>query len=347
MTSLYSVATGLTLSVCGWHLQIYQVKWYEVDFKNKMKNKLLVISVSLLAGLFVGCGGGGGGVSSSNNSNPDTQVAPVIEKSITIFDTPGQQLSLPKLMLSSSTGQLTVAAQGSDKVFTFDLSDGRLISSYSVNDPIGVAFKTGTSDVYYAAGSGVFTGGGSTIISNVAGNYYGLTFTSATDFYVGNISGSGTVVKYSVASQIPQDTIDQSNGLTGFPSALVSYNGFIYASLTDQKIVKIDPVTKVVTPLSWGRFDHPNGIVIDSGYAYIANNGASNNGDGGYISRVKLSDGTNEIFASDTVGAWKTSSTGFCGPAGVATYGGYLYVSNGTCASANGNQNKIFKIRIP
>jgi len=309
--------------------------------------KILIGSGLFFAALLMGCGGGGGGGAPSS-SNTSTSPAPVIEKSITIFDTPGQQLNLPKLMLASSTGQLTVAAQGSNKVYTFDLADGHLVGlPYAVSNPIGVAFKTGTSDVYYAAGSGVFTGGGSSIISNVSGNYYGLTFTSATDFYVGNISGSGTIVKYTVASQTPQDTIDQTNGLTGFPSALVTYNGFIYASLTDQQIVKINPVTKVVTPLSWGHFDHPNGIVIDGTYAYIANNGASNNGDGGYISRVKMSDGTNEVFASDTVGAWKTTSTGFCGPAGVALYDVYLYVSNGTCASANSNQNKILKIRIP
>ncbi len=309
--------------------------------------KILIGSGFFFAALLMGCGGGGGGGSSSSGAS--SPPATVIEKSITIFETPGQQLSLPKLMLSSSTGLLTVAAQGSNKVYTFDLADGHLVIpyTYTVTNPIGVAFKTGTSEVYYAAGSGVFTGGGSSIISNVSGNYYGLTFTSSTDFYVGNISGSGTIVKYTVASQTPQDTIDQTNGLTGFPSALVTYNGFIYASLTDQQIVKINPVTKVITPLSWGHFDHPNGIVIDGTYAYIANNGASNNGDGGYISRVKMSDGTNEVFASDTVGAWKTTSTGFCGPAGVALYDGYLYVSNGTCASGNSNQNKILKIRIP
>lgn len=312
-----------------------------------MKNRKLVICASLLVGVIAGCGGGGGGVSSSSDSNLTTPVTPIIEKSITIFETPGQQLSLPRLMLSSSTGQLTVAAQGSDKVYTFDLSDGHLVSAYAVNDPIGVAFKSGTSEVYYAAGAGIYTGGGSTIISNVSGNYYGLTFTSSTDYYVGNISGSGTIVKYTVASQIPLDTIDQTNGLTGFPSALVTNNGFIYASLTDQKIVKIDPLTKVVTPMSWGHFDHPNGIVIDGGYAYIANNGPLNNGDGGYISRVKISDGSNEVFASDTVGVWKTANKGFCGPAGVAVYETYLYVSNGTCASSNSNQNKILKIKIP
>jgi hypothetical protein len=310
-----------------------------------MKNNCSIHTLLICTAL-VGCGGGGG--SSASGNTQDLSLTSVIEKSITNFDTPGQQLNLPKLMLSSNTGQLTVAAQGSDMVYTFDLSDGHLVTSYAVNDPIGVAFKTGTSDVYYAAASGVFTNGGSTIISNVSGNYYGLTFTSSTDFYVGNISGSGSIVKYTVASQTPQDTI--TVGLTGFPSALVTYDGFIYASLTDQKIVKIDPATKGVTPLNWGSFDHPNGIVIYGSYAYIANNGASNNGDGGYISRIKLSDGTNEVFASESLGVWKTNSKGFCGPAGVAAYDGYLYVSNGSCSSGSvgsGNQNKILKIKIP
>jgi hypothetical protein len=77
------------------------------------------------------------------------------------------------------------------------------------------------------------------------------------------------------------------------------------------------------------------------------NNGPNNNGVGGYISRIKMSDGTPERFVSDSIGIWQTESKGFCSPTGLAVYGGYLYVSNGTCPSNDGNKNKILKVKLP
>jgi hypothetical protein len=86
-------------------------------------------------------------------------------------------------------------------------------------------------------------------------------------------------------------------------------------------------------------------MAIDGDYAYIANAGDSN-GNNGYISRVKISDGSKEVFASSSIGLWQTTGVGFCGPSGLAIYDKYLYVSNGTCTNAV-NQNQILKIKLP
>ncbi len=305
--------------------------------------KIRIVTGLFLAALVMGCGGGGGGSSPVN-----TPAVTIPAKTITLFDTGSQVLSSPKLMVFSGDGLLTVAVQGSDRVDTFNVNNGSLVSSFTVNDPIGVAVKTdpsnGATTVYYAAGSGIYTGGGSTVVANVAGNYYGLTFLSSTEFYVGNISGSGTVVKYTSASINAQGTL---SGFSGFPSALVAHNGFIYATLTDGNIAKINPSNGTHSNVAWGVFENPNGIAIDGDYAYVANNGPSNDGVGGYISRIKLSDGSNERFVSDTIGIWQTATQGFCSPTGLAVYSGYLYVSNGTCPSNDGNKNKILKVKLP
>jgi len=305
-----------------------------------MKEKPTLLMFLLLLAL-TGCGGGGGGGGSS-------VAAVVAAKTITLFDTGTVTLSLPKLMAFSGNGLLTVAVQGSDRVDTFEVNTGGRVSSFAVNDPIGVSVKTdpitGAASVYYSAGSGIYTGGGSSVVSNVAGNYYGLSFLSSTEFYVGNISGSGAVVKYTSASINPQATI---TGFSGFPSALIAHNGFIYATLTDGNIAKIDPANATYTYVAWGAFENPNGIAIEGDYAYVANNGPNNNGVGGYISRIKMSDGTPELFVSDSIGIWQTASQGFCSPTGLAIYGGYLYVSNGTCPSNDGNKNKILKVKLP
>lgn len=310
--------------------------------KGRMK-KIFVGTGLLFSALLMGCGGGGGGGSPVNNP-----VSTIAAKTITLFDTGSQVLSSPKLMAFSGNGLLSVAVQGSNRVDTFNVSNGALVSSFAVNDPIGVAVKTdpltGATTVYYAAGSGIYTGGGSTVVANVGGNYYGLTFLSSTEFYVGNISGSGTVVKYTSASINAQGTV---SGFSGFPSALVAHGGYVYATLTDGNVAKINPIDGSHTNVAWGVFENPNGIAIDGDYAYVANNGPSNNGVGGYISRIKLSDGSNERFVSDTIGIWQTSTQGFCSPTGLAVYGGYLYVSNGTCPSNDGNKNKILKVKLP
>ncbi len=306
--------------------------------------KILVGIELFLAALLMGCGGGGGGGESGTVDPAPTIVA----KTITLFDTGSHALSSPKLMAFSGNGLLTVAVQGSNRVDTFNVNNGVRVSSFNVNDPIGVAVKTdpltGATSVYYAAGSGIYTGGGSTVVANVGGNYYGLTFLSSTEFYVGNISGLGTVVKYTSASINAQGTL---SGFSGFPAALVAHNGFIYATLTDGNIAKINPNNGTHTNVAWGVFENPNGIAIDGDYAYVANNGPSNNGVGGYISRIKLSDGSNERFVSDTIGTWQTPTQGFCSPTGLAVYSGYLYVSNGTCPSNDGNKNKILKVKLP
>lgn len=297
-----------------------------------------------LATTLLACGGGGGGGGGANDAPA------VAAKTITLFETGSQTLSLPKLMAFSGSGLLTVAVQGLNRVDTFNVNTGSLVSSYSVTDPpFGVAVKndavTGAASLYYTAGDGIYKDGGpTTVVTKVGGNYYGLAFLSSTEFYVGNISGLGTVVKYTSSSINPQATI---TGLSGFPSALIAHNGFIYATLTDGNIAKINPTNLTHTHVDWGVFENPNGIAIDGDYAYVANNGPNNNGVGAYISRIKMSDGSQERFVSDTVGVWQTPTPGFCSPAGLAIYAGYLYVSNGTCPSNDGNKNKILKVKLP
>lgn len=307
----------------------------------KITKSLLV--VFLMASL-LGCGGGGGGSTSSNTS------VPVYEKTITSFDTTSHPLTTPKLMAFSSAGQLTVVDHAS--IVTFNTANGNLVSEYFVTNPFGVAVKPGTNDVYYTGGAagnqGVFVNGTQVPIPNTNANLYGIAFATAQDWYVANVAGS--VLIYQNNSRGNPTSV---NVPTGLPSALVSNNGLIYISLAgaNASILSFnpanasDPTNHGFTTLAWGTFDFPNGMVIDGGYAYIVNAGDSN-GDGGYISRVKISDGTKEVFASNLVGVWQTAGVGFCGPAGVAIYDKYLYVSNGTCTSGI-NQNQILKIKLP
>jgi hypothetical protein len=273
----------------------------------------------------------------------------VYEKTITVYDTSSHPLSTPRLMTFSSTGLLAVADHAS--IVTFDTANGSLASEYLVTNPFGVAVKPNTNDVYYTGGTngnqGVFLNGNSVSIPNTNANLYGISFTTAQDWYVANVAGS--VLIYLNTSRGNPAFVPVPLGL---PSALVSSNGLIYVSLSgaNASILEFNPANAAgpdngFTTLPWGTFDFPNGMAIDGDYAYIANAGDAN-GDNGYISRVKISDGSDkEVFASDSVGVWRTSGVGFCGPAGLAIYDKYLYVSNGTCTSGI-NQNQILKIKL-
>jgi len=302
-----------------------------------MKYKFLAFLLCLVATL-PGCGGGGGGGASSNPS-----VVPY-EKTITSFSTTSHPLTAPKLMTFSGTGFLTVADSAS--VVTFNTASGSVVSNYVVTNPFGVAVKPGSNDVYYTGGSagnqGVFLNGQQISIPNTGANLYGIAFTTAQDWYVAKVAGS--ILIYQNTSQGNPASVPVPGGL---PSALVANNGLIYVSLSGPaaSILSFDPANLGFTPLPWGTFDFPNGMAIDGDYAYIANAGDLN-GDNGYISRVKISDGTKEVFASSSIGVWQTTGVGFCGPSGLAIYDKYLYVSNGTCTNAV-NQNQILKIKLP
>lgn len=304
-------------------------------------NTLKLTLAFLLLTTLLGCGGGGGGGANS--------IAAVYEKTITIFDTSSHPLFTPRLMTFSSTGLLTVADHAS--IVTFNTANGSVASEYVVTNPFGVAVKPNTNDVYYTGGTagnqGVFVNGVQVPIPNTNANLYGIAFATAQDWYVANVAGS--VLIYQNNSRGSPTSVPVP---VGFPSALISSNGLIYLSLAgaNASILKFnpanaaDPVNHGFTTLPWGTFDFPNGLAIDGDYAYVVNAGDVN-GDNGYISRVKISDGSKEVFASNSVGVWRTSGVGFCGPAGLAIYDKYLYVSNGTCTSGI-NQNQILKIKL-
>ena len=307
-----------------------------------MKNKLTPLTFLLLLAMS-GCGGGGGGTSNDTST--------VAAKTITLFDTGTVTLSLPKLMAFSGNGLLTVAVQGSDRVDTFDVNSGNRVSFLSVVNPFGVAVKTGTNDVYYTGGTsgnqGVFLNGVQVPIPNTSANLYGIAFTNAQNWYVANVAGSILIYLNNVQGNPVSVPVP-----SGLPSALIANNGLIYVSLAGPaaSILSFNPANSSApgngfTVLPWGTFDFPNGMAIDGEYAYIANGGL--NGNNGYISRVKISDPSdNEVFASSSVGIWRTSGVGFCNPSGLAIYDKYLYVSNGTCANSI-NQNQILKIKLP
>lgn len=298
----------------------------------------------LLSATLLGCGGGGGGAGAVN-----PPVA-VYEKTITSFDTSSHPLTTPRLMTFSSAGLLTVAEQAA--IVTFNTANGSVVSTYAVQNPFGVAVKPGTNDVYYTGGAsanqGVYVNGVQVSIPNTNANLYGIAFTTANDWYLANVAGR-LLIYQNNSPATPTSFVPVP---TSFPSALLSNNGLVYVSLAGAGAPILsfnpanaaDPTTHGFTTLPWGTFDFPNGMAIDGDYAYIANAGDVH-GDNGYISRVKISDGTKEVFASNSVGVWRTTAVGFCGPAGLAIYDKYLYVSNGTCSSGI-NQNQILKIKL-
>jgi hypothetical protein len=309
-----------------------------------MKTLKLIFAFLLFATL-LGCGGGGGGA--TGGENPQLTV---YEKTITSFDTSSHPLTAPRLMTVSSAGLLTVAEQAS--IVTFNTTNGSVASTYAVSNPFGVAVKPGTNDVYYTGGAnsnqGVFVNGNQVPIPSTNANLYGIAFATSQDWYVADVAASLLIYQNNSRGNPTSVPVP-----TGLPSALVSNNGLIYVSLAGAhaSILSFNPANAsdpinhgFTTLLSWGTFDFPNGLAVDGDYAYIANAGDAH-GDNGYISRVKISNGTKEVFASNSVGIWRTTGMGFCGPAGLAIYNKYLYVSNGTCTSGI-NQNQILKINL-
>lgn len=307
--------------------------------------KFIFLFVTLFfSSLLVGCGGGGGGGGGSG-----APAVAIYEKTITTFDTANHPLSSPKLMTFSGVGLLTVVDHAS--IVTFDINNSHVTSEYFVTAPFGVAVKPGTNSVYYTGGApgnqGVYSANTSIPIPNTSANLYGIAFTNAQDWYVANVAGSILIYANNQAGTTSSVAVP-----AGLPSSLIANNGLIYVSLAgpSASILEFNPANVNApnhgfTVLPWGTFDFPNGMAVDGGYLYIANAGDAN-GNNGYVSRVKISDGTKEVFASASAGVWQTARVGFCGPAGLAIYDKYLYVSNGTCTTGV-NQNSILKIKLP
>jgi hypothetical protein len=321
-------------------------------------NKEITALVLFFSTILMGCGGGGGGGASQTDSGGP--VLPPYEKTISTFATSAYALIEPKLMVVSGAGLLTVVDKSfGGSVVTFNTTDGSVHGTrLAVSNASGVAVQPVTSTIYYT-GDGVnnqtvLANGNPAGIPDTGGNLYGLVFTSQQDLYVANISGSGSILVYSNFNPAATPSV---SSLGGFPSSLVANGNLIYISMSgnDASILELDPshINDVphhgVRTLPWGTFKFPNGIAIDGGYAYVVNAGSAS-GDGGFISKVKLSDGSKEVFASDSVGVWSTQTPGFCNPAGIAIYEKYVYVSNGVCSSTYSgysNRNKILKIKLP
>jgi len=176
-----------------------------------------------------------------------------------------------------------------------------------------------------------------------------LAFDS-TKLYVANVSPN-QIVLYNISNfQTISSTI---NVTEGSPQGLGVFGTDVYATVSNTTTASNNIIIKLsgssYAALSWGTFSLPNAIVFDGTYAYIANKGDVN-GDGGYISRKKMSDNSAaEVFIGNSdnsiKGIWNTTPAGFCGLAGLAISGSYLYASNGTCTSGN-NANTVLKIKL-
>lgn len=292
-----------------------------------------------LLALLTACGGGGGGGSGSGDDG-------VASTTVTLY---ASGLSGPKHMAFKG-GSLYVANQNTDSIKVIG-SSVDYFSASGFSSPIGMTVK-GT-DIYYTGtsssdGQVVYKNKSSTPIISIGStnNLYGLAFDS-TKLYVANVSPN-QIVLYNISNfQTISSTI---NVTEGSPQGLGVFGTDVYATVSNTTTASNNIIIKLsgssYAPLSWGTFSLPNAIVFDGTYAYIANKGDVN-GDGGYISRKKISDNSAaEVFIdSSTKGIWNTTHDEFCGLAGLAISGSYLYASNGTCTSGN-NANTVLKIKL-
>jgi hypothetical protein len=281
------------------------------------------------------CGGGGSG-------SGDDGVA---STTVTLY---ASGLSGPKHMAFKG-GSLYVANQNTDSIKVIG-SSADYFSASGFSSPIGMTVK-GT-DIYYTGtnadtGQVVYKNTSSVSVVPTGGhNFYGLAF-DANQLYVAEVSPD-QIARYSTSNfQLisPVITVTQ-----GSPQGIGIFGSNVYAtvsnSTTSSNNIVIQLSGSTYQALSWGSFSLPNAIVFDGTYAYIANKGDVN-GDGGYISRKKMSDNSAaEVFIdSSTKGIWNTTHHEFCGLAGLAISGSYLYASNGTCTSGN-NANTVLKIKL-
>ncbi len=292
-----------------------------------------IVSLFLWA-LLAACGGGGGSGSGDDG---------VASKTVTLF---ASGLSGPKHMAFKS-GSLYIADQNTGSIKVAGSSTD-YFSATGFSDPIGVTVKG--SDVYYTgtdsnAGQVVYKNKSAVSVVPTGGNnFYGLTFYN-NQLYVADV-GSNQIVRYT--SNFDLDTIIDVT--QGSPQGLGVFGTDVYATVSNTTTSVNNIIIKLsgssYAPLYWGTFALPNAIVFDGTYAYIANKGDVN-GDGGYISRKKMSDSSSsaEIFIDSSTGIWNSPQTGFCGLAGLAISGSYLYASNGTCTSGN-NTNTVLKIKL-
>lgn len=280
----------------------------------------------LLLGFLAACGGGGAGGSGDDG---------VTSKTVTLL---ASGLDQPKHMVFKD-GTLYVANMGTNSIK--NVVSGIDFFSLPSFQPFGLAvygndlFFTGTGS---AGGAGIYKNQSNIVLK---ANYYGVGFANGKLYVADNTTNQ--VATYDIASNFSLDPVARAIP-QGFPQGIGVSGSDVFVTVLDPgTVIKISGATNETMP--WGGFNLPNAIVFDGTYAYIANKGDVT-GSGGYISRKKMSDNSvAEVFISASTGIWKTANPGFCGLAGLAISGSYLYASNGTCTSGT-NANTVLKIKL-
>ena len=300
------------------------------DTVSIMRLLLSLIFSLCLWGLLTACGGGGGTGSGDDG---------VTSKTVTLY---AQSLNEPKHMVFKD-GTLYVANKLTNSIKNASTRTDYFSSAGFL--PFGMAvygndlFFTGTNNAF----AGVFKNQ-TNIVSSA--NYYGIGFANG-KLYVADNSPN-QIATYNIANNFSLDPIAIPIS-QGSPQGIGISGSNVFATVSNTSISANNLVIKISAnsyqPMPWGNFALPNAIVFDGTYAYIANKGDVN-GNGGYIGRKKMSDASlAEVFIDGSTGIWKTANPGFCGLAGLAISGSYLYASNGTCDSGT-NANTILKIKL-
>ena len=279
--------------------------------------------------LLTACGGGGGAVGSGGSGDDG-----VSSKTVSLFSA---ALNEPKHMVFKD-GNLYVANTGTNSIK--NVSTGTDYFSSAGFLPFGMAvyandlFFTGTNNAF----AGIFKNQTRIVIKE---NLYGIGFANGKLYVADNAPNQ--IATYDIANNFSLDPVSRTIP-QGFIQGIGVLGTEVFVTvLNPGSVVKVSGATLETMP--WGNFTLPNAIVFDGTYAYIANKGTVN-GEGGFISRKKMSDASSaEVFINATTGTWKTTNPGFCGLAGLAISGSYLYASNGTCSSGN-NANTILKIKL-
>ena len=274
------------------------------------------------------CGGGGGGGGGASGDDG------VTSKTVALY---AAGLSEPKHLVFKD-GNLYVANTGTNSIK--NVSTGTDYFSSAGFLPFGMAvyandlFFTGTNNAF----AGIFKNQTRIVIKE---NYYGIGFANGKLYVADNAPNQ--IATYDIANNFSLDPVARTV-TQGFIQSIGVFGNEVFVTvLNPSSVVKISGATNET--MAWGNFALPNAMVFDGTYLYIANKG-NVNGDGGFISRKKMSDASlAEVFIDGSSGTWKTANTGFCGLAGLAISGSYLYASNGTCTSGI-NANTILKIKL-
>jgi hypothetical protein len=303
-----------------------QDKYLSIDCFNMMCIRFSYIFSCCVCFLATACGGGG------PTGTADDGVA---SKTVTLF---ASGLNGPKHMVFKD-GNLYVANSGTNSIKNAQTG----ANYFSLNGFVPFGMSLYGDDLFFTG-----TGSSAGVYKNQTNivsrdNYYGIGFANGKLYVADNTYSQ--VALYDIGNfNIVLETRAVPEGfLQGIG---VSGSDVFVTVSTPGKVIKISGPTN--EEMTWGNFSLPNAIVFDGTYAYIANKGDVN-GDGGYISRKKMSDSSAaEVFIDGTTGTWKTANTGFCGLAGLAISGSYLYASNGTCHSVTSstNANTVLKIKL-